>query len=125
MTSKILLAAAVGAFISIGIAAPSVAGHAGSLGDPDDVGNGKAVYGETCVFCHGKKGKGEIPGVPDLTRKKGPLSKTDLELFHNISDGFESPGSSMAMPARGGNPDLSDEDVHDLVAYLRQAFQKK
>ncbi len=122
MASKILLAAAVGAFFSAGIATPVVAGHAGGLGDAE---NGKTVYGETCVFCHGAKGKGEIPGVPDLTRKKGPLAKSDMELFHNIADGFESPGSAMAMPARGGNPDLSDDDVHDVVAYLREAFQKR
>lgn len=121
MTSKFLLAAAAGAFFSAGIATSVMAGHAGGAGD---AGNGKAIYEETCVFCHGAKGKGEIPGVPDLTRRKGPLSKTDIELFHNIADGFESPGSSMAMPARGGNPDLSDEEVHDVLAYLREAFQK-
>lgn len=122
MTSKILLVATVAAFASVGIAAPAMAGHAGDAGD---AGNGQTVYGESCVFCHGKKGKGEMPGVPDFTRKKGPLSKTDIELFRNIAVGFESPGSAMAMPARGGNPDLSDEDVDDVVAYLRQAFQKR
>lgn len=125
MISKILLVAAVGALFSASIVTPAAADHAGAPGIPGDAGNGKAVYGETCVFCHGAKGKGEIPGVPDLTRKKGPLAKTDAELFRNIADGFESPGSAMAMPARGGNPDLSDEEVHDVLAYLRQAFQKK
>lgn len=125
MTSKILLLAAVGAFIFVGNAVPAMAGHTGDPGEPGNAGNGKAVYGETCVFCHGKKGKGGIPGVPDLTRKKGPLAKTDAELFRNISDGFESPGSAMAMPARGGNPDLTESEIHDVVAYLREAFQKR
>ena len=122
MTSRVLLLTALATFAFTNIAVPAAAYH---LGEPANSGNGKAVYEETCVFCHGAKGKGEIPGVPDLTRKKGPLTKTDLELFHNIADGFESPGSSMAMPARGGNPDLSDEEVHDVVAYLREKFSKK
>ncbi len=125
MTTKFLLAAAVAAFVSAGIATPAMAGHTGDPGEPGNAGNGKAVYGETCAFCHGKKGKGGIPGVPDLTRKKGPLAKTDAELFRSVADGFESPGSSMAMPARGGNPDLTESEIHDVVAYLREAFQKR
>lgn len=83
---------------------------------------GKAGYSTTCIVCHGADGTGAIPGVPDLTTTKGPLSKTDKELIENITEGYQSPGSMMAMPAKGGNPSLSDEDVAALVAYLRDAF---
>jgi len=83
---------------------------------------GKAAYSTTCVACHGADGTGAIPGVVDLTTANGPLSKSDEELIKNITDGFQSPGSMMAMPAKGGNPELSDEDIAALVAYLRDAF---
>ena len=86
---------------------------------------GKAVYDTTCVACHGENGKGTIPGVPDFNKKKGPLVKSDEELFTSIKDGFQSPGSYMAMPALGGNPDLTDQEVRDVIEYLRAEFAKK
>ncbi|MEE8258794.1 MAG: cytochrome c [Sphingomonadales bacterium] len=87
--------------------------------------NGKAVYGTTCIACHGAKGKGEIPGVPDFTKKKSPLSKSDAELFQNLLNGFQSPGSFMEMPIKGGNPDLTEQDIQDVILYLREEFEKK
>ena len=87
-----------------------------------DAAAGKAVYGQTCIACHGANGKGTIPGVTDFTAKDGPLSKSDAELVQNISEGFQSPGSFMAMPAKGGNPALTDADVKAVLAYLRSEF---
>ncbi len=87
-----------------------------------DAAKGKAVYEGTCVFCHGAKGKGEIPGTPDFTQDDGVLAKGDEVLIRHITDGFESAGSAMPMPAKGGNPDLSDEDIENVLAYLHQAF---
>lgn len=106
---------------AVGFGASAFAGNEGNRADLE---NGSRVYEETCVFCHGSGGKGEIPGVPNLTKKSGPLSKTDSELSHNIAAGFQSPGSAMAMPAKGGNPDLTDSDVRDVLAYLREKFSK-
>jgi len=87
-----------------------------------DAAAGKAVYAQTCIACHGANGKGTIPGVTDFTAKDGPLSKSDAELLQNISEGFQSPGSFMAMPAKGGNPMLTEADVRAVLAYLRAAF---
>lgn len=87
--------------------------------------NGAAVYAATCVACHGENGKGTIPGVPNFTKKKSPLSKSDQELVQSVLYGFQSPGSFMEMPARGGNPVLTEQDVLDVVSYLRGEFQKK
>lgn len=81
-------------------------------------------YNQTCVACHGANGTGVLPGVPDLTSDQGPLAKkSDATLARSILDGMQTPGSAMAMPARGGNPALSEEDAARLVRYLRERFR--
>ena len=65
-----------------------------------DAAAGKAVYSQTCIACHGKNGKGAIPGVQDLTAADSPLTKSDEELINSITNGFQSPGSPMAMPPK-------------------------
>ncbi len=89
-----------------------------------DAAVGKAIYSQTCIACHGANGKGTIPGVADFTTKDGSLAKSDVELLKNISEGFQSPGSFMAMPAKGGNPMLTEADVQVVLAYLRDEFGK-
>jgi mono/diheme cytochrome c family protein len=95
-----------------------------SNGEPEaaDAAAGKAVYTQTCIACHGANGKGTIPGVTDFTGKESPLSKSEAALVKNISEGFQSPGSFMAMPAMGGNPALTEADVRAVLAYLRAEF---
>lgn len=88
-----------------------------------DATTGARVYGQTCVACHGADGKGALPGVVDLTPSDGPLSQPDTLLYAAIRDGFQSPSSSLAMPAKGGNPALTERDIHDVVAYLRETFR--
>jgi mono/diheme cytochrome c family protein len=90
-----------------------------SEGDAD---KGKAIYEGTCVFCHGENGKGEIPGTPDFTKATGVLAQDDAVLIDHIINGFESANSTMPMPAKGGNEDLSESDVENVLAYLRKAF---
>lgn len=96
----------------------------GALADdgPVDVDAGQAVYSQTCIACHGANGKGIIPGVRDFTAADGPLSKSDEELVKNITEGFQSPGSPLSMPPKGGNPALTEEDVQAVLAYLRATF---
>lgn len=91
-------------------------------GESEVIAAGKASYSVTCIACHGADGTGAIPGVPNLAGKDSPLSKSDEELAKNITEGFQSPGSMMAMPANGGNSALTDDDVKALVAFLRDAF---
>ena len=90
--------------------------------DTTAVSVGRVIYSQTCIACHGTNGKGAIPGVADLTKGDGALSKPDEALLNSITEGFQSPGSALAMPPRGGNPTLTEEDVEAVLAYLRAEF---
>jgi len=83
---------------------------------------GKDIYTQTCIACHGGDGKGTVPGVPNFTDKHGRLSKTDDELMNSLMNGLQSPGSPMAMPAKGGNSALAAGDLKNVLEYLRNTF---
>lgn len=87
--------------------------------------SGRDVYNETCVACHGANGKGTIPGAPDFTNSNGPLKNSDSVLLSRSLNGYQSPGSSVSMPAKGGNPHLSDQDVQNAISYIRKEFGRK
>jgi cytochrome c5 len=89
--------------------------------------NGKRVYQGTCIACHGADGTGTLPGVPNLTRLEGfnKNSHSDFALFKHlepVEKGLKRPGDPMAMPPRGGNPNLTDEDIRDALIYMRAEF---
>ena len=84
--------------------------------------SGKEIYQQTCIACHGATGTGSLPGVPNFTKKDGRLSKSDKVLLEHITSGFQSTGSAMAMPPKGGNPSLSDKNIKDTLKYIRKQF---
>ncbi len=86
---------------------------------------GEEVYNQTCVACHGANGNGTVPGAPDFSRKGGVLAKPDEVLLKNMLNGFQSSGSPIAMPAKGGNEDLTVKDLRKVLNYLRSRFHQK
>ncbi|MCH7854549.1 MAG: cytochrome c [Proteobacteria bacterium] len=84
--------------------------------------SGKEIYTQTCVACHGADGKGALPGAPDFALASGPLAKSDDALTQSILYGYQSPGSPMPMPAKGGNPSLDESGVAAVLKYLRDTF---
>jgi cytochrome c5 len=86
--------------------------------------SGKNVYENSCVACHGVNGKGSFQGVPDFTDRDGRLTKKDSELLSNIINGFQTKGSLMPMPPRGGNSQLSDADLSATLKYIKASFAK-
>jgi len=90
----------------------------------DDLSRGEAVYNGTCIVCHGSNGAGSFPGVLDLTEKAGPLSQDDAVLLKRMAEGFQSSGSPMRMPPRGGNTSLTDTDMKAVLKYMRMEFQQ-
>ncbi len=86
--------------------------------------SGKEIYEQTCLACHGADGSGSLPGTPNFKSPTGPLSKSDDVLLDNIIGGYQTPGSPMAMPAKGGNPNLNATDVRAVLEYLHESFGK-
>lgn len=84
--------------------------------------HGKSVYERTCIACHGADGQGALPGVPPLGGKGGRLAKSDKVLQKSTLEGYQTAGSPMAMPPKGGDPSLTAEDAAAVVQYMRKAF---
>jgi cytochrome c5 len=88
-------------------------------GDPA---KGAKIYNETCIACHGADGRGTVPGAPDFNKKGAVESRPHEVMTRHIKNGFREPGKPLAMPPKGGNPDLNDDDVLDVQAFLHKRF---
>lgn len=89
-------------------------------GDPEA---GQEKFVATCSACHGPEGKG-IQGLgKDMTASEFIGSKSDQELVEFIKQGRDPSdplnSTGVAMPPKGGNPALTDEDLYDIVSYIR------
>lgn len=84
---------------------------------------GKTKFEGACSSCHGMDAKG-LPNLgKDLTTStfaKG-LADKDLVAFVMKGRSTSDPANTTGvdMPAKGGNPALTEKDLYDIVAYLR------
>ena len=90
---------------------------------PGDPVRGDAVYASTCATCHGAIGEGVTGlGLP-LVSSEFVHSMIDAQLVAFIKEGRDASHpdntTGVAMPPKGGNPSLTDEDLADVVAFLR------
>lgn len=77
---------------------------------------GRVVWLENCEGCHGHGvADAPIPMEPDQWAPR--LRKERAVLHAHAINGYFGPDNSM-MPARGGNPELSDEQVKAAVDYM-------
>ena len=91
-----------------------------SAGDPEA---GAEHFSEVCSACHGPGGEG-IEGLgKDLTTSEFVAGLSDEELLAFIQEGrpVDHPDNTtgVAMPPRGGNRDFTDEQLLDIIAYIR------
>jgi cytochrome c5 len=76
---------------------------------------GEQVYGQICKTCH----EGGLAGAPKTGDKAawGPrIAQGEKVLVQHAIAGYQ--GKSGVMPPKGGNADLTDEEVHRAVVYL-------
>lgn len=92
-----------------------------------DAAAGQELFAATCAACHGPGGEG-VPNLgKDMTASEFIAEKTDDELVEFIKTGRPPDDplntTGVAMLPKGGNPALSDEDLYDIVAFIRTLQQ--
>lgn len=94
-----------------------------SVYDPAAVAVGQTTFSSLCVACHGQDARG-LPNLgKDLVNSEFMHGLSDEELLEFIRTGrpIWDPNNTTGvdMPPRGGNPALTDEQLLNIVAYLR------
>ena len=84
---------------------------------------GEPLFQSTCSACHGPDAKG-LPALgKDLTTSEFTQNSSDQELLDFVKVGrpVGDPENTQGidMPPKGGNPALSDEDILNIIAYVR------
>ncbi len=102
---------------------PAATGPAGAPKVAGNAAQGKTKFDGTCASCHGMDAKG-LPGLgKDMTTSTFIKGQSDGDLIAFIKKGraASDPANTtkVDMPAKGGNPALSDQDLADIVAYIR------
>jgi len=88
-----------------------------------DAAEGETQYQALCSACHGPDATG-LPNLgKDLTTSEFLKNKSDAEFVEFIKTGRPSSDpentTGIDMPPKGGNPALTDEDMANIVAYVR------
>ena len=104
---------------------PAVFNSAANQSGADELASATKIYSEKCIKCHKEDGKGGISDIegtkikaPDFTAEKHKNDK-DSEWIDTIENGAKEDG----MPAYKGK--ISDDDIKNLVKYIRKNFQGK
>ncbi len=99
-----------------------------SIALPGDPTHGAALYGQNCATCHGANLEGGIGAVLNpMDKLPGVSNPLDPAFLIQIITIGRQPQAgdpkSIPMPAKGGNPNLTDQDIKDLAAYIIQQNQ--
>jgi cytochrome c5 len=76
---------------------------------------GEEVFGQVCKTCH-EAGLAGAPKAGDKALWAPRIAQGQAVLFKHALEGFQ--GKSGMMPAKGGNPNLSDFEVERAVVYM-------
>jgi mono/diheme cytochrome c family protein len=84
---------------------------------------GQGVFQSVCIACHGPDARG-IPGLgKNLVESQFVHGLTDEELLQFVIKGRDTSDvlntTGVAMPPRGGNPSLTDDQLRAVIAYVR------
>lgn len=102
---------------------PFAAGTPSSGFAPGDPVAGQVTFNNRCSVCHGPGGEGIIGLGKPLTTSEFAAGLTDEALLAFLIEGRASDDpqntTGIVMPGRAGVPPLSDEELIDVIAYLR------
>ena len=91
--------------------------------DPATIARGGQLFRESCAACHGIDARGVANLGNQLAGSDFVNGKTDAELLAVIRKGrdLNDPENTtgLVMPPSGGRPDLSDEDLLAVIAFIR------
>jgi disulfide bond formation protein DsbB len=102
----------------------------GSKATPTPFGDpvaGRDAFLTTCIACHGPEGKGVTGLGKDLTTSEFLRTQADDQMLAFLlagrpaSDPLNTTG--VDMPPRGGNPAFTDDDLKNIIAFLRTIQQ--
>lgn len=125
--TKIIAGAALVALLAgCGGAAPgdsaSPVTTAAAASDGGDVSAGADIYKSTCASCHAPDASGvKGLGRPLVGTEFMSQGSDDLVNFLKVGRGPSDPDNTtgVQMPPKGGNPALDDDDLVNVVAYLK------
>lgn len=97
--------------------------------DPAVVSRGQTLYSSVCSACHGMNARG-VPGLgKDLLGGEFVHGLDDEALLQFIIAGRqpwdEGNTTGIAMPPRGGNPMITDDELRSIIAYIRTETQNQ
>jgi high-affinity iron transporter len=88
---------------------------------------GKVVFQQNCAMCHGNTGKGDGPAAPGFNPRPANFTEakrmatSEEKQVKIVVNGGASEKLSALMPAFGDS--LSDQQVRDVVAFVRESVQ--
>lgn len=95
----------------------------GSAGAKAKAPAGKQLYMQSCSACHGADAKGMPNLGKDMTGSEFIKGLTDDELLEFIKKGraVDDPLNTtrVPMPPKGGNPGLKDDQLREIIGYIR------
>ena len=124
--TKRLIAPGLIALILLGLSLAACGG--GSSGDgptyaPELIAEGEGYYQSTCAACHGPEGKGienlgkTLIGSVFVTENDDAALLDYIKVGRGVDDPLNTTG--IAMPPKGGNPALADDQINAIIAFMR------
>ncbi|MBX3408723.1 MAG: c-type cytochrome [Phycisphaeraceae bacterium] len=86
--------------------------------DAETAARGRDLFTSACVACHGAGGTGIAGLGADISHSPFVAARDDNEMVKFLIAGRPN-AQPVGMPPRAGRDDLTDEDLHAIVTYVR------